>query len=80
MLNKYGEAVKAYLTAISINSKQPECYFNLASAYNDMNDPKNAEKYYKKALDIRERLLEPDDEQLVIIRKRLDELAEAREK
>ena len=39
-----------------------------------------AEKYYKKALDIRERLLEPDDEQLAIIRKRLDELAEAREK
>ena len=39
-----------------------------------------AEKYYKKALDIRERLLKPDDEQLEIIRKRLYEIAEAREK
>ena len=39
-----------------------------------------AEKYFKKALNIRERLLEPDDEQLVIIRKRLNELAEVRKK
>ena len=46
MLNKYQEAIKAYLRSVEINPKQPECYFNLASAYNDLKDLKNAIKYY----------------------------------
>lgn len=36
MLNKFEESVRAYLKALSINNKSPECHFNLASAYNDL--------------------------------------------
>lgn len=46
MLNKFEESVQAYLKALEINNKSPECHFNLASAYNDLGDFKSAAKHY----------------------------------
>ena len=46
MLNKFEESVTAYLRALEINNKSPECHFNLASAYNDLGDFKSAAKHY----------------------------------
>lgn len=46
MLNKFEESVRAYLKALSINNTSPECHFNLASAYNDLGQYKQAIKHY----------------------------------
>ena len=45
-------SVKAYLSALEINNKSPECHFNLASAYNDLADYKNAIKHYIKSIEL----------------------------
>ncbi len=50
MLNKFQEAIEAYQKSLNINSKSAECYFNLASAYNDTFDYRQATKYYKDSL------------------------------
>ena len=52
MLNKFEESVSAYLKALEINNKSPECHFNLASAYNDLGDFKSAAKHYQKSIEI----------------------------
>jgi tetratricopeptide (TPR) repeat protein len=52
MLNKFEESVAAYLRALEINNKSPECHFNLASAYNDLGDFKAAAKHYLKSIEI----------------------------
>jgi len=44
--------VKAYLHALEINGKSPECHFNLASAYNDLADYKGAIKHYIKSIEL----------------------------
>ena len=36
MLNRYEDSVGAYVKALQINNDSPECHFNLASAYNDL--------------------------------------------
>lgn len=52
MLSKFPEAIKAYHHSLEINHKSAECHFNLASAYNDVEDHKAAIKHYNKAIDL----------------------------
>lgn len=54
MLNKYEEAVCSYKKALQINDRSPECHFNLASAYNDLKEFKNAIQHYNKAIELDE--------------------------
>ena len=37
-----------------INDESPECHFNLASAYNDLNDYKKALNHYHRAIKLDE--------------------------
>jgi len=46
MLNFFDESVKYYNKALEINNDSPECHFNLASAYNDLQQYKYAIKHY----------------------------------
>lgn len=46
MQNRYEDAVVAYQKALKINDKSPECHFNLASAFNDLKDYKQALGHY----------------------------------
>jgi tetratricopeptide (TPR) repeat protein len=54
MQNKFEESVQSYLRALEINNKSPECHFNLASAYNDLGDYKQAAKHYQKSIELEE--------------------------
>ena len=58
MLNRFHESVNAYLHALEINNKSPECHFNLASAYNDLQDHKGAIKHYIKSIELDDKNLD----------------------
>lgn len=42
MLGKFKESVIAYRKSIQLNHAQPECHFNLGSAYKDLEQYKQA--------------------------------------
>lgn len=51
MINSFDAAIKAYLQSLEYNPNSPECMFNLASAFSDVEDYKNAIRYFQKAIE-----------------------------
>ena len=50
MTQQYEQAIHSYRLAIKLNPTSSECHFNLASAFNDNADHKNALIHYKEAM------------------------------
>jgi tetratricopeptide (TPR) repeat protein len=50
MISAFDKAIKTYQKALGLNPESAECHFNIASAFNDKGDYKNALHHYNQSL------------------------------
>ena len=50
MLGQYDNSINSYQMALKRKPDSAECYYNLASAYNDKGDKKQAAHYFRTSL------------------------------
>ncbi|HOD43197.1 MAG TPA: tetratricopeptide repeat protein, partial [Candidatus Wallbacteria bacterium] len=51
--NQFQQALKEFESALKVNPKNPEIYYNIARAQNQLNNPKAAEEALKKAIELK---------------------------
>ena len=50
MKGELEKSINSYQLALKLNPDSPECHFNLATAYNDNQDPKAAQEHFETSL------------------------------